>query len=72
MTTAQRRWLSKQEAADYLGISLHSLRRLMEPDPKTGKRALKTYNPVPGRAVLKREDLDAFMESSRGPAGRHP
>jgi excisionase family DNA binding protein len=70
MTTAsQRRWLSKQEAADYLGISLNSLRRLMEIDPKTGKRALPAYNPVKGRTVLKREDLDAYMETRKADAG---
>lgn len=71
MTTAtnQRRWLSKAEAAEYLGISMSSLRRLMEMDPKTGKRALPAYNPVRGRTVLKREDLDAYVESCAADAG---
>jgi hypothetical protein len=59
------KWFSKPEAADYIGISLQSFRRLIEPDPKTGKRAVPTYRPVPGRAMFKREDLDAAMESRR-------
>lgn len=67
--TTQRRWLNKQEAADYLGISLSTLRRLMEMDPRTGKRALPAYNPVKGRTVLKREDLDAYVESCQADAG---
>jgi hypothetical protein len=60
-----RRWFSKAEAADYLGISVQSFRKLIEPDPKTGKRAVPTYRPVPGRAMFKREDLDAAMECRR-------
>jgi excisionase family DNA binding protein len=67
--TNQRRWLSKEEAAEYLGISLSSLRRLMEMDPKTGERKLRVYNPVRGRTVLKREDLDAYVESCEADAG---
>jgi excisionase family DNA binding protein len=67
--TNQRRWLSKAEAAEYLGVSMSTIRRLMEMDRKTGKRALPVYNPVPGRAVIKREDLDAYVESCQADAG---
>jgi excisionase family DNA binding protein len=57
--TASRKWLSKQEAADYLGVSLMSLRRLTE----QGK--LSTYHPVAGRAVYKIAELDAHVESTK-------
>jgi excisionase family DNA binding protein len=63
-TLMQKRWLSVGEAAEYLGLSARSLRRLMEPDPKTGERKLPTYKPN-GRALLKREDLDAYVESRK-------
>jgi excisionase family DNA binding protein len=62
-TTAQKRWLSKQEAADYLNLSLMSLRRLRE----EGK--LHTHNPVPGRSVFDRQELDTYMESCRAESG---
>lgn len=65
----QRRWLNKAEAAEYLGISMSSLRRLMEIDPKTGERKLPAYKPVSGRTLLKREDLDAYVESCAADAG---
>jgi hypothetical protein len=64
-TAIQKRWLSKQEAADYLGVSMMSLRRLMEPDSKTGERKLHAHNPVAGRSVLDRNELDAYVESTR-------
>lgn len=67
--TNQRRWLSKAEAAEYLGVSPSTIRRLIEMDPKTGKRALRVYKPVPGRTVIKREDLDAYVESCEADAG---
>jgi hypothetical protein len=60
VSTATARWLSKPEAADYLGISEKSLRKLTAPD-KNGVRALNIYNPVPGRAVLDRDELDAYI-----------
>jgi excisionase family DNA binding protein len=63
--TTQREWLSKSEAAEYMGLSLMSLRRLMEPDPKTGNRRLPVYKPLNGRTLLKRSDLDAYLKSTR-------
>lgn len=59
------KYLSKAEAAEYLGISERSLRRLIDPDPKTGKGKIPTYKPVPGRTLVKQADLDAYMETCR-------
>jgi len=69
MSTATKRWLSKPEAADHIGISEKTLRRLTAPD-KTGKRALNVYHPVPGRAVLDREELDAYILHCRADPDR--
>jgi excisionase family DNA binding protein len=66
--TTRSKYLSKAEAADYLGISERSLRRLYQPDHRTGKVKLPTYKPVPGRTVLKQDDLDAYMETCRAEA----
>ena len=63
--TTRSNYLSKAEAAEYLGIGERSLRRLYQPDPKTGKAKLPTYKPVPGRTLLKQDDLDAYMETCR-------
>jgi excisionase family DNA binding protein len=68
VTTATQKYLSKAEAAEYLGISERSLRRLYQPDPKTGNAKLPTYKPVPGRTVLKQDDLDAYMATCRAEA----
>jgi excisionase family DNA binding protein len=65
MNTATQKYLSKAEAAAYLGISVRSLRRLIDPDPKTGKGKVPTYKPVPGRTLVKQDDLDAYMETCR-------
>jgi excisionase family DNA binding protein len=69
MTTIEKRWLSKDEAAEYLGISLMSLRRLMEPDSQKGERQLHAHKPVPGRTMLDRNELDTYMESRRAESG---
>jgi excisionase family DNA binding protein len=63
-TQTQKKWLNKDEAAAYLGISPRSLRRLTEPDPDTGERRLPFYKPN-ARTVYRLEDLDAYMEQCR-------
>ncbi len=63
-TAVTQKWLNKDEAAAYLGISPRSLRRLCEPDPKTGERRLPFYKPN-ARTMFKLEDLDAYMEKCK-------
>jgi excisionase family DNA binding protein len=52
-------WLSKHQAAAYMDLSLHSVRRLIE------QGLVPIYKPVPGRTLLRRSDLDAYLESQR-------
>jgi excisionase family DNA binding protein len=63
MSAIQKRWLSKQEAADYLDLSLMSLRRLQE----QGK--IHAHRSVPGRATYDLHELDTYMESCRAESG---
>jgi hypothetical protein len=62
VSTAEKTWLSKHEAAAHIGVSERTLRRLMEPD-ENGVRKLRSYKPVSGRTVLKLSDLNSYMES---------
>jgi excisionase family DNA binding protein len=65
----QQENFSKREAAEFLRISEKSLVRLI------AERKLPVYNPVPGRAILRRKDLVAYMDSCAAdperPSGRH-
>lgn len=58
-----QKWLNKEQAAEYLGISMRSLRRLCEPD-ENGERRLPFYKPN-ARTMFKVEDLDAYMEKCK-------
>jgi excisionase family DNA binding protein len=69
-----RRWLSKEEAAEYLGASESTIRRLEE----AGKihPSKTTESLYRGRRRYDIRDLDAYMESMRmdrdGPAKEQP
>lgn len=60
-TTTEKRWLSKQDAADYIGASLATLRRLTEQGKLHPSRLTDAINRSPIR--YDRLELDAFMES---------
>ena len=55
--TGEVAFLGFPDAATYVGVSVGSLRRLVQ----AGR--LRIYRPTPKRSVLSRTDLDAFMES---------
>src|SRR5215211_1382889 len=62
-TSSEPQWLTLGEAARYLGVAQSTIRKWSD----TGRvRAFYT----PGRhRRYRREDLDAFLESSGGPGG---
>ncbi|PKL44157.1 MAG: hypothetical protein CVV41_05835 [Candidatus Riflebacteria bacterium HGW-Riflebacteria-1] len=57
---ATKKWLTRQEAADYLGVSPSMIDRQL-------RHAIPTYLISPGgRAfVFKREEIDAWIETNR-------
>jgi excisionase family DNA binding protein len=57
-TTATPRWLSKEEAADYLGVNLRWLRRSMERHELPFHRRRR-------RVLFDRAELDAYIEANR-------
>jgi excisionase family DNA binding protein len=62
---AARRWLSKQEAADYLGVNLRWLRRAME------RRELP-FHRRRRRVLFDVFELDAYIEANRVAEGAPP
>jgi excisionase family DNA binding protein len=54
----ERRYLSYQEAAAYIGISTSSLRRAV------GEGRLKVYRPSPARVVFDQRELDELVRGS--------
>lgn len=59
-TATQQRWLSKQEAAEYLGTTERWIRRAME-------EGRLPFTKLPGSHYVRFDvrDLDAFMEAGR-------
>jgi excisionase family DNA binding protein len=54
-----RIWLSVPQAAVYMALSTNTVRRLV------WSNAVPSYKPSPGRVVLKRADLDRYMDGHR-------
>lgn len=57
---AAKKWLTRQEVADYLGVSPSMIDRHL-------RHSLPTYSVVPGGRsfVFKREEVDAWVEANR-------
>jgi excisionase family DNA binding protein len=62
--TGEVAYLGFPEAASYVGLSIGSLRRLVN----AGKITL--FRPTPKRSVLSRKDLDLYMESCAATAAK--
>lgn len=62
----RRTYLSIEQGASYVGISAQGLRRLV----KAG--ALSVVRPTPGRVVIRRAELDRFMQSRTIPGTTSP
>jgi excisionase family DNA binding protein len=58
LASASPRWLTIQAAADYSGLSVESVRRLLS------SRRLTAHRPVKGRILLDRSELDALIQAS--------
>jgi excisionase family DNA binding protein len=56
------RYLPTQAAADYLGMPIGSLHKLMH------RNAISYIRPGKGKAYFKKSDLDAFMSRGRIPS----
>lgn len=65
--TATGKWLSMADAAAYTGIKLETLRAYVH----RGRVFTKyKHGPRRGRIVLKREELDRYLETRRDTTGR--
>lgn len=53
-----RRWLSYDQAARYVGVSIDTIRRLVE------SKTVNGYRIVGGRVVIDRDELDAAIRSA--------
>lgn len=58
----QQRYLSRRAAAEYAGLSVASIDRLL------AERRLTRLHPIPGRTLIDREQLDSCMQMSAEPA----
>jgi excisionase family DNA binding protein len=59
MTTAQKTWLTRAEAAERAGISLRTVDRMLADGTLTGRRVRGRY-----RVKIDRTELDLAMEGS--------
>jgi excisionase family DNA binding protein len=59
MTTAQKTWLTRQEAAERAGISLRTVDRMLADGTLTGRRVRGRY-----RVKIDQTELDLAMEGS--------
>jgi excisionase family DNA binding protein len=57
-----KRWLSRADAADHIGVSVRHLDKLVA----AGK--LRPSKPASRRVIFDRAELDSFMESQRASA----
>lgn len=56
-----RKYLTLAQAAAYVGLSVTTLRRLIR------RGVLSAYKPGGGRILVKREELDAWVEDAKLP-----
>ena len=59
-TTIEKKYVTMQEAAEFTGLSVGTIRNLIATLELTG------FRPVPGRIVLDLQELDRFVRRSIG------